>query len=95
MACLMKYARCCKELNSLLQRVQQAFEAQQHFVADAAPGLRSPLATLHLQLQAFAKRLMTLRKKRRKSSWLQALSAPSDWWSNCWRWQGRRLRRPP
>lgn len=43
------------ELNSLLQRVQQAFEAQQHFVADAAHELRSPLAALTLQLQALRK----------------------------------------
>lgn len=39
------------ELNALLQRVGQAFEAQQHFVADAAHELRSPLAALNLQLQ--------------------------------------------
>jgi two-component system OmpR family sensor kinase len=44
-----------QELNSLLQRVQQAFEAQQHFVADAAHELRSPLAALQLQLQALRK----------------------------------------
>ena len=43
------------ELNNLLQRVQQAFEAQQHFVADAAHELRSPLAALTLQLQALRK----------------------------------------
>lgn len=39
------------EFNALLQRVAQAFEAQQHFVADAAHELRSPLAALNLQLQ--------------------------------------------
>ena len=39
------------ELNLLFERVQRAFEAQQHFVADAAHELRSPLAALHLQLQ--------------------------------------------
>lgn len=44
-----------QELNSLLQRVQQAFEAQQHFVVDAAHELRSPLAALQLQLQALRK----------------------------------------
>ena len=44
-----------QELNSLLQRVQQAFEVQQHFVADAAHELRSPLAALQLQLQALRK----------------------------------------
>ena len=43
------------ELNSLLQRVQQAFDAQQHFVADAAHELRSPLAALTLQLQVLRK----------------------------------------
>lgn len=39
------------ELNLLLARVQRAFEAQQHFVADAAHELRSPLAALKLQVQ--------------------------------------------
>ncbi len=41
-----------RELNSLLGRVQQSFELQQHFVADAAHELRSPLTALKLQLQA-------------------------------------------
>jgi two-component system OmpR family sensor kinase len=40
------------EFNSLLGRVQQNFEAQQHFVADAAHELRSPLTALKLQVQA-------------------------------------------
>ncbi|UXH80935.1 ATP-binding protein [Roseateles amylovorans] len=40
------------ELNALLERVRQAFETQQHFVADAAHELRSPLAALKLQLQS-------------------------------------------
>ncbi len=44
-----------EELNSLLQRVRQAFEAQQNFVADAAHELRSPLAALQLQLQLLRK----------------------------------------
>lgn len=44
-----------EELNSLLQRVRQAFEAQQNFVADAAHELRSPLAALQLQLQMLRK----------------------------------------
>ena len=39
------------ELNLLFERVQRAFEAQQHFVADAAHELRSPLAALRLQWQ--------------------------------------------
>ena len=39
------------ELNLLFERVQRAFDAQQHFVADAAHELRSPLVALRLQLQ--------------------------------------------
>jgi two-component system OmpR family sensor kinase len=40
------------ELNALFARVRDTFEAQQHFVADAAHELRSPLTALKLQLQA-------------------------------------------
>lgn len=40
-----------RELNLLFGRLQEAFEAQQHFVADAAHELRSPLAALTLQVQ--------------------------------------------
>ena len=40
-----------EELNLLLVRVREAFEAQQHFVADAAHELRSPLGALKLQVQ--------------------------------------------
>jgi two-component system, OmpR family, sensor kinase len=39
------------ELNLLFDRVRDAFEAQQHFVSDAAHELRSPLAALRLQAQ--------------------------------------------
>ncbi|WEF33301.1 ATP-binding protein [Pseudoduganella chitinolytica] len=38
------------ELNLLFGRVRTAFDAQQHFVADAAHELRSPLAALKLQV---------------------------------------------
>ncbi|HAT32266.1 MAG TPA: two-component sensor histidine kinase [Janthinobacterium sp.] len=38
------------ELNLLFGRVQTAFDAQQHFVADAAHELRTPLAALKLQV---------------------------------------------
>ena len=41
-----------QELNGLFVRVRSAFESQQHFVADAAHELRSPLAALKLQAQA-------------------------------------------
>jgi two-component system OmpR family sensor kinase len=39
------------ELNLLFDRVRHAFDAQKHFVADAAHELRSPLAALKLQVQ--------------------------------------------
>ena len=39
------------ELNLLFGRVRTAFEAQRHFVADAAHELRSPLTALKLQAQ--------------------------------------------
>jgi two-component system, OmpR family, sensor kinase len=41
-----------QELNALFARVRGTIEAQQHFVADAAHELRSPLTALKLQLQA-------------------------------------------
>lgn len=44
-----------QELNLLFSRLQQAFEAQQSFVADAAHELRSPLAALRLQAQALGR----------------------------------------
>lgn len=40
-----------RELNQLFKRVEEAFAAQQNFVADAAHELRSPLAALKLQVQ--------------------------------------------
>jgi len=43
------------ELNLLFARLQQAFAAQQSFVADAAHELRSPLAALRLQAQAIGR----------------------------------------
>ena len=41
-----------REVNGLLGRLDQAWQTQQHFVADAAHELRSPLAALRLQAQS-------------------------------------------
>jgi two-component system OmpR family sensor kinase len=41
-----------QELNLLFGRVRTAFDAQQHFVGDAAHELRTPLAALKLQAQS-------------------------------------------
>src|SRR4030095_7931765 len=43
------------ELNRLLERLGNAFDAQRSFVADAAHELRSPLTALKLQLQLLAR----------------------------------------
>ncbi|RJF96160.1 ATP-binding protein [Noviherbaspirillum saxi] len=43
------------ELNSLLGRMANALRSQQHFVADAAHELRSPLTALKLQLQTLTR----------------------------------------
>jgi two-component system, OmpR family, sensor kinase len=40
-----------RELNALFERVRGTLDAQQHFIADAAHELRSPLTALKLQLQ--------------------------------------------
>ena len=40
-----------RELNLLFNRVQNAFDAQKNFIADAAHELRSPLAALKLQVE--------------------------------------------
>lgn len=40
------------EINLLFARLAEAFDAQRHFVADAAHELRSPLAALRLQVQS-------------------------------------------
>lgn len=48
-------SRLLDEVNSLLRRMAQALQSQQHFVADAAHELRSPLTALKLQVQTLAR----------------------------------------
>ncbi|NEX64710.1 ATP-binding protein [Noviherbaspirillum galbum] len=43
------------ELNSLLGRLAKAIDSQQHFIADAAHELRSPLTALTLQIQTLSR----------------------------------------
>lgn len=62
-----------EELNSLLQRVRQAFEAQQNFVADAAHELRSPLAALQLQLQLLRKATDSAERESAQTSLTQGI----------------------
>ena len=56
------------ELNLLFGRVRDAFEAQQHFVADAAHELRSPLTALKLQAQALRARQHTTPANAKRAS---------------------------
>lgn len=44
-------------LNSMLSRLQASFEAQQHFIADAAHELRTPLTTLRCELELVSESL--------------------------------------
>jgi two-component system OmpR family sensor kinase/two-component system sensor histidine kinase QseC len=47
----LEIAPLVSELNRLLARLQEAFDAQRAFISDAAHELRSPLTALRLQLQ--------------------------------------------
>jgi two-component system, OmpR family, sensor kinase len=51
----LEVAPLISELNRLLTRLAEAFDAQRAFVADAAHELRSPLTALRLQLQLLAR----------------------------------------
>ncbi len=62
------------ELNALFGRVRDTLEAQQHFVADAAHELRSPLTALRLQVQAAER----ARDEEARRAAVQALGAGVD-----------------
>jgi two-component system OmpR family sensor kinase len=87
-----------REVQPLVQRTQRCcsaacatrLEAQQHFVADAAHELRSPLTALKLQVQACGARARRRRAPLAVASSAPASSAPSRWSSSCSRWRGRR-----
>ena len=44
------------QLNHLLQRLEQALQAEQRFTADASHELRSPLSAMHLRLQVLKRK---------------------------------------
>jgi two-component system OmpR family sensor kinase len=62
------------EINALFERVRDTLDAQQHFVADAAHELRSPLTALRLQLQAAER----ARDDEARRAAVQALGAGVD-----------------
>ena len=61
-----------QELNLLFGRVKTAFDAQQHFVADAAHELRTPLAALKLQAQSLERADTPTRRAASRSARLTA-----------------------
>jgi two-component system, OmpR family, sensor kinase len=60
-------ARLVETLNEMLGRIEQVFEAQRHFTADASHELRSPLSRLRAELE------VTLRRPREGLEYEEAL----------------------
>jgi two-component system OmpR family sensor kinase len=61
--------RLVETLNEMLGRIEQSFEAQRRFTADASHELRSPLSRLRAELE------VTLRRPREPAEYQQALSS--------------------
>lgn len=61
--------RLVDTLNAMLARIEQAFEAQRRFTADASHELRSPLSRLRAELE------ITLRRPRDSADYVAALSS--------------------
>jgi two-component system OmpR family sensor kinase len=62
-------ARLVETLNALLDRIEQMFEVQRRFTADASQELRSPLSRLRAELE------VTLRRPRPRVEYEEALSS--------------------
>src|SRR3989441_4808833 len=60
-------ARLVETLNDMLARIEQSFEAQRRFTADASHELRSPLSRLRPELE------VTLRRPRERARYEEAL----------------------
>jgi len=62
-------ARLVETLNEMLGRIEQVFEAQRRFTADASHELRSPLSRLRAELE------VTLRRPRSRAEYEEALQS--------------------
>jgi two-component system OmpR family sensor kinase len=60
-------ARLVETLNEMLGRIEQVFEAQRRFTADASHELRSPLSCLRAELE------VTLRRPRDRAEYEETL----------------------